>query len=65
MHTPVHTTASVNSTYPKGDRGGNSIKIEEIDGVDDLHAVWDSVLFEYKGSFDLPLNENDWKWYTD
>ena len=29
-----------------------------------MHAVWDSVAYEYTGHPVLPLSDNDWSWYT-
>ena len=29
-----------------------------------MHAVWDSVLYEYTGYPDLPFSNSDWDWYT-
>ena len=50
VHQPEHSTALVNSQYPSGDRGGNSEKIPSKDGVNNLHFVWDSVIYEYTGN---------------
>ena len=49
VHQPLHSTALVDSEYPSGDRGGNSEHIPSIDGVSNLHAVWDSVLYTWTG----------------
>jgi len=64
VHQPLHSTALVDSHYPTGDRGGNSEKIPSVDGVSNLHSVWDSVLYSYTGYPDTPLNSSDWDWYT-
>jgi len=64
VHQPLHSTALVDSEYPSGDRGGTSEKIPSKDGVSSLHFVWDSVLYEYTGRPNLPLNTSDWDWYT-
>lgn len=60
IHQPEHSTALVNSEFPNGDRGGNSEKIPSKSGVDNLHFVWDSAIYEYTGkpalvSFDLSI----------
>jgi len=49
IHQPEHSTALVNSEFPSGDRGGNSEKIPSKSGVDNLHFVWDSAIYEYTG----------------
>jgi len=57
--------SEVDNEYPKGDRGGNSEYINpSIDGVKNLHSVWDSVIYQYTGYPTLPLSDDDWSWYT-
>jgi len=56
LHQPEHSTALVDSKYPSGDRGGNSEKIPSKDGANNLHAVWDSVVYEYTGRPSLVSN---------
>jgi len=63
IHQPLHTVAVVNSTYPKGDEGGNRELIPDIGGVINLHYVWDSVSYQYVGYADLPMNETMWNYY--
>ena len=63
IHQPLHTVAVVNSTYPKGDEGGNLELLPDIGGVTDLHYVWDSVSYQYVGYADLPMNETMWDYY--
>lgn len=42
LHQPLHNVALFSrSLFPEGDRGGNSIAVERIDRVSNLHAVWD------------------------
>lgn len=60
LHQPLHTTSKVNDLYPKGDLGGNLFNVTEEDGINELHAVWDSVIYEYEGYANLPFNESDW-----
>ena len=64
IHQPLHAEAEVNHTYPSGDRGGNSEKIPSVDGVSNLHAVWDSVIYQFTGFPNMPLSTTDWNWYT-
>ena len=64
IHQPLHAVAEVNSEYPSGDRGGNDEKLPSKDGANNLHAVWDSVAYEYTGRPNLPLSSSDWSWYT-
>merc|ERR1712226_736207 len=63
VHQPLHCTSRVNHQYPKGDFGGNLFKVSEKSGtgVDNLHAVWDSLLYEEAGYQDLPFSAADWE----
>ena len=49
IHQPLHASTRVNSKYPIGDRGGNSFPLTSKDGINELHAVWDSLLYEFSG----------------
>ena len=64
IHQPLHAEAEVNSTYPSGDQGGNKEYIPKYDSVSNLHAVWDSVIYQYPGYPTMPLSNSDWNWYT-
>lgn len=64
IHQPLHAVAEVDSTYPSGDRGGNDEKLPSRSGASNLHAVWDSVAYEYTGRPSLPLSSSDWTWYS-
>ena len=44
VHQPLHNVALFSRTYfPKGDRGGNSIRIKYDDDVTNLHTIWDGL----------------------
>jgi len=62
VHQPLHSTSRINDEFPKGDRGGNSFKLD--DPLGELHAVWDSVLGEFSGYATLPFSDADWDTYT-
>ena len=61
VHQPLHCTALVNDKYPKGDRGGNSFPIVPKDELNELHAIWDSIIYEYPGYPVLPFSDSDWE----
>jgi hypothetical protein len=42
VHQPLHASTRVNSTNPKGDSGGNLVKLSCRSG--ELHAFWDDLL---------------------
>ena len=49
IHQPLHASTRVDSKYPTGDRGGNNFPVTPKDGINELHAVWDSLLYEFSG----------------
>ena len=60
VHQPLHATSRVDHEYPKGDFGGNTVKLPAKDGVTNLHALWDSVSYEFSGYPNLPFSDSDW-----
>lgn len=44
LHQPLHAVTGVTATYPKGDVGGNDVKVQGVKGETELHAVWDDIL---------------------
>ena len=58
IHQPLHSTSRVNHDYPEGDMGGNLFPLPNE--LKELHAVWDSVLFEFSGYPVLPMNDSLW-----
>lgn len=53
IHQPLHASARVNPQYPKGDAGGNFVKIPTKGGAKNLHSVWDSMVYAYTGTPNL------------
>jgi len=62
IHQPLHATSRFTSKYPNGDRGGNSFPLTSVDNIDELHALWDSVLHVYSNDLSLPLSSSDWSY---
>jgi len=81
VHQPLHAMSRVNHRYPKGDRGGNLFRIPDKDRSGwwnswlthlwdsgskwNLHAVWDSALYEFPGYGDTPFDDDGWKSISD
>jgi hypothetical protein len=61
IHQPLHATSRVDHEYPEGDRGGNSFPLPSKEGAKNLHAVWDSVIYEFVGHEKLPFTVATWK----
>lgn len=64
IHQPLHAVTLINDTYPSGDRGGNDEKLPSKDSASNLHAVWDSLMYEYSSYASLPMSDSTWSWYT-
>jgi hypothetical protein len=43
IHQPLHCASLYSARYPKGDRGGNAIRVKGANARE-LHGVWDSML---------------------
>ena len=62
-HQPCHSITKVDSHYPSGDRGCNSERLPSLQGASNLHAVWDSVVYEEPGNQTLPFSSSAWDQY--
>lgn len=60
IHQPLHSVALFNHTYPKGDAGGNLLKIKTLNGtLQNFHSFWDSGAFRLQNdsyTFVRPMN---------
>lgn len=60
IHQPLHSVALFNKTYPKGDAGGNLLKIKILNGTSqNFHSFWDSGAFRVQNdsyNFVRPMN---------
>lgn len=60
LHQPLHAVTLYSPQFVSGDRGGNSFSVTGSQGVNNLHALWDSALYELGGSPKMPLSPADW-----
>ena len=64
IHQPLHSVAFFNETYPKGDQGGNLLKIK-LPGnttLGNFHSYWDAGAYQFQKETDKinrPLNAAD------
>lgn len=58
VHQPLHNASLVSAEFPKGDRGGNSFKID-MPGSRDLHTLWDKALGRLP-QMSTPLKDADY-----
>lgn len=61
IHQPLHTLSLVSKDHPLGDKGGNQFPIPNSHGIDNLHAVWDSVIYEFPVNDELPYTKEGWE----
>ncbi len=67
IHQPLHSTSRFTADYPNGDQGGNLFKIAPsgLDGeINNLHSVWDSVVYSYIDDQPQPLSEESWLFFA-
>lgn len=57
---PLHCATKVDKQTPKGDRGGNNFELPKKNFVDNLHSLWDSVIYEFQSYYTLPFSDSDW-----
>lgn len=60
IHQPLHCVVRVNEQDPKGDMGGNTLKMKYRYGVKNFHALWDSAMYKYRKRLYLPLTDDRW-----
>ena len=68
IHQPLHAVSMYSDDFPKGDRGGNSFQLDQLNPqykITELHALWDSVVTAYASDWKEPLEEEDWDTITD
>ena len=60
IHQPLHSVALYNRTYPKGDAGGNLLKLTLLNGTSsNFHSFWDAGAFRLQNdsyNFVRPMN---------
>jgi hypothetical protein len=60
VHQPLHATSRFTADFPNGDYGGNAFKLNKTQGIDELHALWDSIVLYHKTDFTEPLSDLHW-----
>lgn len=60
MHQPFHNEAQYSEAYPDGDKGANLVDLKYHYGADELHAVWDILMYTQHVSISRPINSTYW-----
>lgn len=65
IHQPLHASSLYSEKFQKGDRGGNSFKIDYAPNKDakNLHALWDACVDQY-GSIWAPMTEEEFEYLS-
>jgi hypothetical protein len=65
IHQPLHSSNRYSKEHPTGDKGGNDFALKGHYKANELHAVWDSVIYQYHNAAHLttarPYNGDSWK----
>ena len=57
---PFHCETAYSSEYPSGDKGANLFPIPYHYGVDELHALWDPVMYTQRNFSARPFTNTTW-----
>ena len=60
IHQPLHAEAQFSPDFPDGDAGGNAFVLPYHYGADELHAVFDSLMYSERNNIARPINDTYW-----
>jgi hypothetical protein len=60
VHQPLHTSDRYTKDLPKGDKGGNAVPLKNHYSANELHAVWDNVIYTYYKNPKRPFTAATW-----
>jgi hypothetical protein len=60
VHQPLHSSDRYTEEHPDGDKGGNSFPLKFHYKANELHAVWDNVIYEYHTNPKRPFTPATW-----
>lgn len=60
IHQPLHSSDRYTAEDPSGDKGGNDFPLKNHYSANELHAVWDNVLYSLHTNPKRPFNESSW-----
>jgi hypothetical protein len=56
VHQPLHCSDRYTKDKPKGDKGGNDFALKNHYAANELHAVWDNVIYQYHATVHRPFD---------
>ena len=60
VHQPLHSASRYTSDLPEGDAGGNDFDLKYRLSADNLHALWDNVIYTYRKTIYRPFTNDSW-----
>lgn len=60
IHQPLHCSDRYTKEFPKGDKGGNTFVLKNHYAANELHAVWDNVIYTYHKNPKRPFTADSW-----
>jgi hypothetical protein len=61
IHQPLHVSARYTAAHPDGDKGGNLFALKNHYSANELHAVWDEVMYAYHSSIQRPFTPDSFQ----
>jgi hypothetical protein len=65
VHQPLHCSDRYTHDEPKGDKGGNDFTLKYHYTANELHAVWDTVVYQYHTSIKRPYTADTFASFGD
>ena len=65
IHQPLHSVSRYTPDRPNGDAGGNFYGLERrepLTEINNMHSVWDSVIYSQGQDFPQPLEDDVWEY---
>ena len=60
VHQPLHSSDRYTAQHPDGDKGGNDFPLKNHYSANELHAVWDNVIYQYHTNPKRPFTAATW-----
>lgn len=60
IHQPLHNVDRYTKQFPNGDKGGNAFELKNHYSANELHAVWDNVIYTYHTNPKRPFTAATW-----
>lgn len=60
IHQPLHCSDRYTKEFPAGDKGGNAFLVKNHYNANELHAVWDNVIYTYHTNPKRPFTADTW-----